>query len=159
MMVIIRRHLARKHSTNYKCAKEGCDKTFAKQYQVILRYWFWCRDIEVLILRYIEILTLTLTLESININLFFSLTPTWNSTCTDLVTCVENSSRGSKTLTFTWWECTAWQKMTWLHWDDEIVSRIGETVRGSRIYSESHILGTKGQTKCTLAKRSMLHDD
>ena len=34
MMVIIRRHLARKHSTNYKCAKEGCDKTFAKQYQV-----------------------------------------------------------------------------------------------------------------------------
>ena len=29
-----RRHLARKHSTNYKCAKEGCEKTFAKQYQV-----------------------------------------------------------------------------------------------------------------------------
>ena len=35
MMVITRRHLARKHSTNYKCAKEGCDKTFAKQYQVL----------------------------------------------------------------------------------------------------------------------------
>ena len=31
---MVRRHLARKHSTNYKCAKEGCDKTFAKQYQV-----------------------------------------------------------------------------------------------------------------------------
>ena len=33
-MIVCRRHLARKHSTNYKCAKEGCDKTFAKQYQV-----------------------------------------------------------------------------------------------------------------------------
>ena len=33
-LTALRRHLARKHSTNYKCAKEGCDKTFAKQYQV-----------------------------------------------------------------------------------------------------------------------------
>jgi len=32
-LTALRRHLARKHSTNYKCAKEGCDKTFAKQYQ------------------------------------------------------------------------------------------------------------------------------
>lgn len=62
MMVITRRHLARKHSTNYKCAKEGCDKTFAKQYQVIFRYWYWCRDIEISISRYIEILRLTFTL-------------------------------------------------------------------------------------------------
>ena len=40
---MIRRHLARKHSTNYKCAKEGCDKTFAKQYQVReSHFWhFW----------------------------------------------------------------------------------------------------------------------
>jgi len=32
-LTALRRHLARKHSTNYKCTKEGCDKTFAKQYQ------------------------------------------------------------------------------------------------------------------------------
>ena len=33
-LTALRRHLARKHSTNFKCTKEGCDKTFAKQYQV-----------------------------------------------------------------------------------------------------------------------------
>jgi hypothetical protein len=33
-LTALRRHLARKHSTNFKCEKEGCNKTFAKQYQV-----------------------------------------------------------------------------------------------------------------------------
>jgi hypothetical protein len=33
-LTALRRHLARKHSTNFKCDKEGCNKTFAKQYQV-----------------------------------------------------------------------------------------------------------------------------
>ena len=33
-LTALRRHLARKHSTNFKCTKEGCEKTFAKQYQV-----------------------------------------------------------------------------------------------------------------------------
>ena len=33
-LTALRRHLARKHSTNFKCPKEGCEKTFAKQYQV-----------------------------------------------------------------------------------------------------------------------------
>jgi len=32
-LTALRRHLARKHSTNFKCEKEGCNKTFAKQYQ------------------------------------------------------------------------------------------------------------------------------
>jgi len=32
-LTALRRHLARKHSTNFKCDKEGCDKTFAKKYQ------------------------------------------------------------------------------------------------------------------------------
>eukprot|EP00088_Acartia_fossae_P007779 TRINITY_DN13649_c0_g1_i1.p1 TRINITY_DN13649_c0_g1~~TRINITY_DN13649_c0_g1_i1.p1 ORF type:complete len:359 (-),score=60.81 TRINITY_DN13649_c0_g1_i1:215-1240(-) len=32
-LTALRRHLARKHSTNFKCDKEGCGKTFAKQYQ------------------------------------------------------------------------------------------------------------------------------
>merc|ERR1719336_331915 len=32
-LTALRRHLARKHSTNFKCPKEGCEKTFAKQYQ------------------------------------------------------------------------------------------------------------------------------
>jgi len=32
-LTALRRHLARKHSTNFKCTKEGCEKTFAKQYQ------------------------------------------------------------------------------------------------------------------------------
>merc|ERR1711976_469351 len=32
-LTALRRHLARKHSTNFKCTKEGCEKTFAKQYK------------------------------------------------------------------------------------------------------------------------------
>ena len=50
IMMVGRRHLARKHSTNYKCAKEGCDKTFAKQYQV--RYLDIDIDVEISIMRY-----------------------------------------------------------------------------------------------------------
>ena len=46
----------------------------------------------------------------------FSLTLTWNCTCTGRATCVESSSRGSRTLTSTWWECTAWPKTTSPHW-------------------------------------------
>ncbi len=38
-LTALRRHLARKHSTNFKCDKEGCNKTFAKQYQVRIFQW------------------------------------------------------------------------------------------------------------------------
>ena len=48
-LTALRRHLARKHSTNYKCLKEGCERTFAKQYQLdahtklhIHRSCHWC---------------------------------------------------------------------------------------------------------------------
>jgi len=32
-LTALRRHLARKHSTNFKCEKKNCGKTFAKEYQ------------------------------------------------------------------------------------------------------------------------------
>ena len=43
----------------------------------------------------------------------FSLTRTWNSTCTARVTCAGSSSRGSRTRTSTWWACTGWPRMIW----------------------------------------------